>query len=113
MLHFRLWSIKPPLQILLNSPSARVLVHIQNKQTVILNGETTKRGPQVRGLPSWTWSVDYTRGPLAKFCRPDNGPSSINPSLGSRDLREPQSFEVQHNFIIHFRYLFHNQCSFR
>ena len=30
--------------------------------------ETTKRGPQVRGLPSWTWSVEYTRGPLAKFC---------------------------------------------
>ena len=30
-----------------------------------LNGETTKRGPQVRGLPSWTWSVDYLRGPLS------------------------------------------------
>jgi hypothetical protein len=25
--------------------------------------ETTKRGPQVRGLPSWTWSMDYLRGP--------------------------------------------------
>jgi hypothetical protein len=79
-----------------------------------LVGETTKRGPQVCGLPSWTWSVDYTRGPLAKFCQLDNAPSTINPSLiGSRDLREPQSFELQHNFIIHFRYLFHNQFSFR
>jgi hypothetical protein len=39
--------------------------------------ETTKRGPQVRGLPSWTWSMDYlcgsrttpvdhSRGPLAR-----------------------------------------------
>jgi hypothetical protein len=27
--------------------------------------ETTKRGPQVRGLPLWTWSVDYLRGPLS------------------------------------------------
>ena len=61
--------------------------------------ETTKRGPQVHGLPSWTWSMDYTRGPrttpvdhshgpLAKFRLPNNRPSTINPSLGRRDWRE-------------------------
>ena len=43
--------------------------------------ETTKRGPEVRGLPSWTSSVDYTRGPLTWTTREtadfaDHQPSS-------------------------------------
>jgi hypothetical protein len=54
-----------------------------------------------------------THGRCLIFIGPDNASSTINPSLGSQDLLEPQSFEVQHNFIIHFRYLFHNQFSFR
>ena len=84
-------------------------------QSAPIHGETTKRGPQVHGLPSWTWSMDYTRGPrttpvdhsrgpLAKFRLPNNRLSTINPSLGSRDWREL--------FVIHFHYLLHNQFSF-
>jgi hypothetical protein len=39
------------------------LLWMQNES--ICFRETTKRGPQVRGLPSWTWAVDYLRGPLS------------------------------------------------
>jgi hypothetical protein len=42
-----------------------------------LSGETTKRGPQVRGLLSWTWSVDYTCGPLSRTILADHSRGPI------------------------------------
>ena len=54
-----------------------------------VKGETTKRGPQVRGPGPWTTLVDHSRGPVAKF--------SPSQTIGSS--------------TIYCRYIFHNHFS--
>ena len=54
------------------------------ENNVIGARETSKRGPQVRGLPSWTWSMDYNRGPLSWTTR--NFPRAMNGGLGHYGL---------------------------
>ena len=65
----------------------------------LIAGETTKRGPQVRGLPSWTWSMNYTNGPLSCTSR------KIFPITDHRVehyeaeiciSQQPQSFKERH-----------------
>ena len=67
-----------------------------------LTWETTKCGPQVRGLPSWTWSMDYTRGPLSWTSR------KIFPITDHRVKQyeaeiyisqQPQSFKERYNSL--------------
>ena len=41
---------------------------------ITIKWETTKRGPQVCGLPSWTWSMDYLRRPRTTPVDHSRGP---------------------------------------
>jgi hypothetical protein len=49
---------------------------------IIKNWETTKRGPQVSGLPSWTWSMDYLRGPRTTPLDHSRGPLARHQIFG-------------------------------